>query len=452
MKLRNYISLNKADCFSNTVKGDFYRKKEKIANEKVLMTSSWSQKWPYNAFRKRINFDLGLGIALSKPFVWGGIEGVLHWIHNKDFNGKNAAGCAVTALGQLLYYWRDYPEVKNEFPMVAKMQDYLVYNYTDDKTYTYKYDGEFEDLKSYMKKISSNYTYGKISTPIGSSAIPKESAMSKILKKMRSSVHNRNEEESAKFLYEAIVLNRIPVIVLLQKSSRVDGHFAIVDGWRLKEKHSLNDDKSFLVASEFHINWGWGLGVDRDGGYFEKDKNENYVLDSNGNKTIFVGDWYWYNLSDIIKGSGYSRIHKMFFFAPQSVLTGTDINLNENPCSLDLFAVRSGSKVYYRIKNKGKTKFETIGNISALIKIYYTIQVGEQGIETTTNQINIYLSIEAGKEQSNCINFNYKISSLKNIRVELILKDAWNNTKQYSTVVELKNVKKRDVIELFQIL
>ena len=255
---------------------------KKLTENGILTKSAYSQKWPYNSyisffdeakkeeFANAINLAVDFspllpavafaegktlkGIAsvvdpLTTSIVQGTFDTVKHlwrWAKkivtgsnssnaNNDpdyYNGLPPAGCGPIVIAQLMWHWREYPSVQEYYPKINKLADNYYYN--GEKTY-YWYDGEFDDIKSTMKtiwdtnffnfsKISIDKEYVAIANQLnfnGTFADIKTNSLEGPLHQFKSKITNPSIESAAKSLYEAIVLNKIPVVACLSKKTKI---------------------------------------------------------------------------------------------------------------------------------------------------------------------------------------------------------------------------------------
>lgn len=260
MHKRGWIELNKTECFATDAKADFYRKAERKAPTGLLKTK-WHQDWPFNAFRSyRKKRDLD--------------------IENK----RNPAGCAVVALAHLFYYYKDTPQVQRTLgDYLNKLQpEYIVTIKDGELSTAYEKGKSLDGVKDFAKYLHKNFLYGCLTSAKGSSGIPREHetllgkgkhlGLNSVLTQMKSSRKPKDFTKAAEYLYEAIVPNRVPVLIWLQKVQgkfvlnvygqevvnediRYDGHFCIVDGCQV-DVSLLLSTKSFEKACSFNFHLG----------------------------------------------------------------------------------------------------------------------------------------------------------------------------------------------------
>ncbi|MBR5168427.1 MAG: C10 family peptidase [Salinivirgaceae bacterium] len=287
-KIRGYTYLNKELCFNGNL---FYIEREKENCNKVFLTSEWNQTWPYNAFRKKkINDN-------TSP----------------SNNKRNPAGCIYIALGQLFYYYRYYNKVQNRFPSITRLFEKYKYDAQSDTTTAYKNGNPYksynlQDLKSLMYRLKRFIDF-KFSLAKGSSGIPRESELKNVLKKMRCNKHWTSNEKTAELLYEAIVINQIPVLVWVQLDYKIwTGHFLIIDGCKVN-RNILESKQSFNAACEFHYNYGWG-GSNDD----------------------------WYNTWDGLRPNShhFNKYRRLYFYAPETIMVKKADNNSAPPLISDL--------------------------------------------------------------------------------------------------------------------
>lgn len=399
-KPREYVTLNKNICLSKNVdkaypfanysedtKYGFYRYREEKMSGKVMLNSIWSQDWPYNSFR------------------------IIHKKRDLDsLNRRNPAGCAYTALGQLFKFWKEYPLVQEFYPKITELFDIYHYLYIDDETtvfngktnnfncspeteYKEAAGYKLDDIKKLMKNIKPLLDY-RYSFESGSSGVPIENRLQKILKKMRSSKKWCSEEAMAQACYESIILNGIPVLAWVQLDRKVTtGHFIIIDGCVVDRKKLL-ETKSFKESCLFHFNYGWGITrkqKDKLGSITDYESKttiftDYHIADNDGNIYLTTSN-QWANAWDGLRpgNNHFNNYRKLYFYAPEITydvvdenapidsnirvtyyepkyleLTGKNHDISKKNYSIQITQRKVNGGTILTIHNTGKTDFYTI--------------------------------------------------------------------------------------------
>ncbi len=424
---RGWITLNKKDCLSTGAKATMYRAAEKNCPTKMLKTS-WHQGWPLNAFRLR------------------------HSNQKIDYkNQRNAAGCSIVALAHLFYYYKDFPQTKVVFDNLSRLQtSYPMRVYSDRVEVEYEKGKSLTDIKEYTQYIKKHFVYGKFTSRwAGSSGIPREKqglldknkGLSTVLTKMRGSAKPKDWKTAAELLYESIVLNNVPALIWLQQDAhwgiRVNGHFAVVDGCKV-DTEVLLKTKSFKDACKFHyhmVNANYKAATDATGEQYE-------YYGSDGEQILSM------TLPEIGEEKDFDRVRKIFFYSSYYKANEAEPSINGGATkwNFKLEAGRNSKHIYYKITNTGKSKIETVGQLSALATCLIMTSDGKEH----KSEFYTYLCLEEGKSVSNFLSFSYAISKIASINVKVKIQDAYGNVMEKATNVSLKNVKATEIKSMFR--
>jgi|GEM_PF-6656133 len=426
--LRGWITLNESDCFSPTSRADFYRKAEVQAKSDIdlflnrgMLKTNWHQGWPFNSFRSR------------------------HKNRDMDYhNQRNAAGCAVVALAHLFYYYKDTPEVQRTLDSyVNKLQTSYPMELKDGElTVTYEKGHSLNEVKSFAKYIHKNFLYGCLTSKWGSSGIPRENetlfgkgkhlGLKSVLKEMRNSAKPKDFKRAAKLIYEAVVLNRVPVLIWLQRSSRTNGHFCIIDGCNVNTQ-TLLTTRDFEKSCEFHFHKG--------------NVHISYPDLNNLNWKKYEESVEFKRLSESFNGD-FSRVRKVYFYS--SVYRFDKNNMSTNECSLKLESGRNLKNIYYKITNQGKTKVKigTESGIDAYLRTIIETQDGKQ----YNSEYAISFEVEPNKTYVGYHSFaSPNINQITRISLELSLTDNFGNSKTLRTYLSLKPLKASEVQQQYPV-
>ena len=425
--LRGWITLNESDCFSPTSRADFYRKAEVQATSDLnlfnrgMLKTNWHQGWPFNSFRSR------------------------HKNRDMDYhNQRNAAGCAVVALAHLFYYYKDTPEVQRTLgSYVNKLQTSYPMKLKDGKlTVTYEKGHSLDEVKSFAKYIHKNFLYGCLTSKWGSSGIPRENetlfgkgkhlGLKSVLKEMRNSAKPKDFKRAAKLIYEAVVLNRVPVLIWLQRSSRTNGHFCIIDGCNVNTQ-TLLTTRDFEKSCEFHFHKG--------------NVHISYPDLNNLNWKEYEESVEFSRLSESFNGD-FSRVRKVYFYS--SAYRFDENSMSTNECSLKLESGRNLKDIYYKITNQGKTKVETgtKNGINAYLRTTIKTKDGKQ----YHSEYAIVFEIEPNKTYIGYHSFSSpNINQITEVILELSLTDNFGNSKTLRTYLSLKPLKASEVQQQYPV-
>lgn len=199
----------------------------------------FNQKWPYNSFMddkvfiKEIESDLLGWAGFVNDVIEGSIgqsiaDGVMPVVGNllgslfgkrkrKEKKGEThhnlpPAGCGAICVLTLLWYFRNYPCVQYEFKDIQNIKQ--KYNVTEPK------DSTLEDI---LKKIWRKNLFGKDITYGGTaSAFIRFNKLPFVDKVDKLKWGSNSTEHIYKAIFEAVVLNRVPVVV------RFLNHWAVI--------------------------------------------------------------------------------------------------------------------------------------------------------------------------------------------------------------------------------
>lgn len=423
MYKRVWIELNKTECFATDAKADFYRKAEQKAPTGMLKTK-WHQEWPFNAFRsyhKKRDLDIK--------------------------NKRNAAGCAVVALAHLFYYYKDTPQVQKTLgSYLNKLQPEYIVTIKDGELSTkYEKGKSLDGVKDFAKYLHKNFLYGCITSSKGSSGIPREHetlfgkgkhlGLDSVLTRMKSSRKPKDFTKAAEYLYEAIVLNRVPVLIWLQQVKhnvgnvevRYNGHFCIVDGCQV-DIPLLLSTKSFEKACKFNFHLG-----------------NTYSWSNPDHSISYSENIETYTLAELEEKKKYDRIRKTFFYSSYYEFNPTTDESVKDNWHVKLEASRNLKHVYYKITNVGSKRITTRGSIVAKMK---TQIVTTDGV-VHKSEFYLDFDIDAGKCIVNNIGFSYAINQISSITVILIISDAFGNYIEIPYGVNLKPAKPSEIKSKF---
>ncbi|MBR5958560.1 MAG: C10 family peptidase [Salinivirgaceae bacterium] len=419
---RGWQSLNKTECFATDARASIYRAAEKNCPTEMLATN-WHQGWPFNAFRREYKK------------------------RDMDYkNKRNPAGCTVVALAHLFYYYKDFPQVQKVFDYLNKLQtSYPMSVYSDRVEVEYQKGKSIDDVKRFAKYIHDNFLYGCLTSQSGSAGIPRENGtllgkgkhlgLKSVLTQMRNSAKPKDWKTAAELLYEAVVLNKVPALVWLQKEPnnfgvRSEGHFVVIDGCKV-DTNLLLKTKSFRDACKFH--------------YHMVNASSTNETDTTGEKYKYYGSDGEQIVSNTLPKMGekkeFDRVRKIFFYSTDYMANpAIDIPINNN-CNIKLEAGRNNQSLYYRITNTGEEKITTTGQTSAQMLMTIKTTDGKEHKKT----FYIYLDLKKDDFISNRINFSYAINKIASISIKLEIKDAYGNTCTKSVNVNTKNVKASEI-------
>lgn len=359
----------------------------------------FSQEWPYNSYvsdaviKQQLLNDLSFWAGTVYDIHnehWGELvfDGIFPVVGNllgsflgrrkrkkkqgdSDHNNLEPAGCGPIAVLMLLWYFRNYPCIKNAYSGIETIQN--SYDPNDSRNST---------LEKIMKKIWNenlviikNIDYNGTSSKIKLDSLP--------LKKMRSDVSDNSSYEAiCKAVFEAIVLNRVPVLIAFES------HYAILSGVKF-EYSKYCSTKSFYDSMKIYPNLGWGRGP--------------------------VGP---YTIDKLKNGKIYN-IKCLYFYAPTDVISYTYVNDPEAATTTEKnLAIRRRKEFDALVGNnyekvpsvnckyrKGEVvyvdyKTPIIGRRLGVIVSkclvndqniqYYKISYATQEIEDTTNRLSTY--------------------------------------------------------------
>ena len=391
-----------------------------------MLKTNWHQGWPLNAFRLR------------------------HSNQKIDYkNQRNAAGCSIVALAHLFYYYKDFPQTKVVFDNLSRLQtSYPMRVYSDRVEVEYEKGKSLTDIKEYTQYIKKHFVYGKFTSRwAGSSGIPREKqglldknkGLNTVLTKMRGSAKPKDWKTAAELLYESIVLNNVPALIWLQQEAhlgiRVNGHFAVVDGCEV-DTETLLKTKSFKDACKFHYHM-----VNPVQGSDENDEDEEKYTSYEKESIIFS------TLPEMGEKKDFDRVRKIFFYSSYYKASEAEPSINGGATKwkFKLEAGRNSKHIYYKITNTGKSKIETVGQLSALVTCLIMTSDGKEH----KSEFYTYLCLEESKSVSNFLNFSYAISKIASINVKVKIQDAYGNVMEKVTNVSLKNVKATEIKSKF---
>ena len=363
---RNYYeweSMNENVALGKNKTSDLYPKyvnREKSLNGLPLIGSQWHQHMPYNMFR------------------------------NKEYEDKYPAGCGTIALGQVAWYFRHEKEIQEKLPYINKIaasyqenggnksligaigkKKIIVSNGLYSRTYVEEFPeikgGEKEPLSGsveermgkrldevYLKETLSaldNYLKNVKKSETGTSSNITDNSVSGLFQEIRNELFQIKEPSwntIAKRLYEAIVVNNIPVIVGLGYKANsylkeavsyvtdwdwdLGGHWCIVDGVNV-DRDMLEKTHDFSKACKFHWNFGW-KSYDKGNStncetLVQKKKQwylENTALSETDAEQAARRDVYnqtnqlkssYFLISEMFILTKYERFGKLFFFSPR---------------------------------------------------------------------------------------------------------------------------------------
>lgn len=398
-----------------------------------MLKTKWHQEWPFNAFR---NYHKKRDLDIK--------------------NKRNAAGCAVVALAHLFYYYKDTPQVQKTLgSYLNKLQPEYIVTIKDGELSTkYEKGKSLDGVKDFAKYLHKNFLYGCLTSAKGSSGIPREHetlfgkgkhlGLDSVLTRMKSSRKPKDFTKAAEYLYEAIVLNRVPVLIWLQqvkgefviefnekevvnKNIRYDGHFCIVDGCQVNVPLLLST-KSFEKACTFNFH----LGNPK-----HEDELDGSILYSENIKS--------YTLAELKEKKSFDRIRKIFFYSSYYEFNPTTDESVKDNWHVKLEAARNLKHVYYKIINVGSKRITTRGNVAAKMK---TQIVTTDGV-VHKSEFYLDFDIDAGKCIVNNIGFSYAINQISSITVILIISDAFGNYIEIPYGVNLKPAKPSEIKSKF---
>lgn len=302
-----------AECGPKTV--------ENFNNNKCVHPC-FSQKWPYNSYvsdaviKQQLKNDLLYWVGLFYDIKKG------HWVEvatdvffpvignllgsffgrrrrkskkgDDEHHNLEPAGCGHVALLTLLWLFRDYTCVKNNYSGIEKIK--AVYDTSDNKD---------DNLEKVMKKIFNNnltlknIDYGGTSSIIKFSSIP--------LTMYKSVTDNHTREHEATVIFEAVALNKVPVVVALKGDTlNLKGHYAVIQGIEFDYENYIKTGK-FKDSMKLYINMGR-----------EKGPLNYYEIDAYGKPSSF------YTVNDINK----YEIRNLHVLAPNTKITYNLVTAN----------------------------------------------------------------------------------------------------------------------------
>lgn len=222
------------------------------------------QRWPFNSFfedeiwSQKILCDLHGWIGLandawegnwgqvladaSMPIIGNLIGSFFGKRRKKAKAGGNKlppAGCGAIAVLTLLWYYRNYPSVQNEYEGIENIE--IKYDKTAPKDQT---------LEKIMKKIWEENLLGKFvffkqtaSLAIRFDKLPGFYEIKKLY-------WTNSNEHIYKALFEAVVLNRVPVVV------RFFNHWAVICGAEFNYYNYIMNSEHFSKSTKFRLNTG----------------------------------------------------------------------------------------------------------------------------------------------------------------------------------------------------
>lgn len=237
------------------------------------------------------------------------------WKHEKknscnEWNAKRPAGCASIAFLQLLYYYREVKEIRNEFPTLIKLSTEYKYNQTSKKfekwdksthRYTELTTDDIKDIKAVMEKIGTAIPVS-VYTEAGTAVLPtfmRRAAYNLELTQFHDPLIRPNNEDAAKYMYQALCNDVIPLLYIgninvkkhsIAVSAEQCFHYFLVDGC-IFDKAVFAKTGKYVESCKFFVNDGWG-----------------WVNSHTKSHKI-------YEVDDVIANYN-SGIDKVFFFAP----------------------------------------------------------------------------------------------------------------------------------------
>ena len=346
-----------------------------------LLREKWGQKWPYNIYRNTADMD------------------------NEGYNGHKPLGCAATALGMLLHYYRRELYNRGEINYVAHLADDYVYDANTNIVTGYKYryecksgsisykynlgyrecEVELEKIKSFFESINK-YVNWEISTKKGTMGDFDMNDLESLFAGhcSKNDVSDSSYNRIATLLYESIILNDMPIIARIRENDKSfllfkGMHYIIIDGVHVNRR-VLESTQDFNKACMFHANWGWGHNS-FDGGF--------------------------YSLADMLANKKAEKFLKLYRFAPSSIARKVIFGMNPYPIT-------------------SQTTF----------RIYKKIENGSLGIK--------FMNYDASKE----IIVNESMANIMDFDAENMLKSN-GQRELYKNACSQYNVSKNDYVALY---